>query len=586
MVGVLPIDEATAREKGWQDKVVFTKAHAEKMQELLAAGWTILRRGLECDTRTMYIAPTGAVFDKAATALQAFKDGTIDHGNIRASSEFQSQAGKRKVAGVGTNDAILAAAKEAGDITVREASTRAGMPNAQNARRSAASAAARGAGEQDDGQDDEQREAQAQRVATHVNEAARTVLDEDITASVYVAVGSYVRIVTNLLLAKASNWAGKLADIEVIASLLRSSPSAYRVDEDGQAVRFTAASVRKGLQSGSISVAVCEERMLRSSVGKRSEVISHEEVMAEYPHPRTLMKGISFGGPSSGQECGHALGLLVLLGRGSYFVVPEVNARVLEAQASPVYRSKRAELGSDWHAQYMQAAAASSQTAALKPWVRRLICKAEDRKFKDGRLHNKHWSAEFDPVNGSVAFTYGSLSYAFTNQLVFGFGAENAQMASAFAEARCKEKLRGAPKKAPYVELTSAEYEPLPQIDSGSGVAPSWLGGSGGTSSCSASASGSTSGSTSGSASSSGQPGGGSDRRKRSAPPAVGDEADGSTTAGKRRATSVPSAAATTEPMQRPQQAMATKGFEPESDDEDDDDDECEYDDEDMDEEQ
>ncbi|EOD41946.1 hypothetical protein EMIHUDRAFT_194555 [Emiliania huxleyi CCMP1516] len=301
-------------------------------------------------------APSQAGLRAVRTPLNA---AAIDAGELK---ERASTAGTAAV-----RTSLNAAAIDAGDL--KEVASRAGKCNPANQRRSWAAAAARGTGETQDGLSPQEREDMAQQVAGEVNAVAIAALDHSGSTSVYVAVGSHRRMVTNLQEAKKKGWKC-LGGCEVLASLLRSTPVAFVLDEKGHAQRFCTASLRKHLKAGNIEVFVSEECMHAASTAKRSEVLSHTELMQQYPHPRTLMSGISKGGPQQGQACGHALGVLMMHCMGEHFVAPQVDTYVLEIQASPAYRERKDELGSTWQEHAQQQASSSSAPLELPAWSR------------------------------------------------------------------------------------------------------------------------------------------------------------------------------------------------------------------------
>ncbi|EOD41964.1 hypothetical protein EMIHUDRAFT_95152 [Emiliania huxleyi CCMP1516] len=379
--------------------------------------------------------------------------------------ELKERASTAGTAAVRTS--LNAAAIDAGDL--KEVASRAGKRPSQagkcnpaNQRRSWAAAAARGTGETQDGLSPQEREDMAQQVAGEVNAVAIAALDHSGSTSVYVAVGSHRRMVTNLQEAKKKGWKC-LGGCEVLASLLRSTPVAFVLDEKGHAQRFCTASLRKHLKAGNIEVFVSEECMHAASTAKRSEVLSHTELMQQYPHPRTLMSGISKGGPQQGQACGHALGVLMMHCMGEHFVAPQVDTYVLEIQASPAYRERKDELGSTWQEHAQQQASSSSAPLVLPPWSRAFTCKLENPQRK-GHWHNKYWTASFEPENAVLVFTWGPRGESHTNVLRLQFGGQHAALANELGTRRCTSKLTGSRSrktgkltKAPYTELAPGE---------------------------------------------------------------------------------------------------------------------------------
>ena len=128
--------------------------------------------------------------------------------------------------------------------------------------------------------------------------------------------------------------------------------------------------------------------MHAASTAKRSEVLSHTQLMQQYPHPRTLMSGISKGGPQQGQAVGHALGVLMMHCMGEHFVAPQVDTLVLEIQASPAYRERKDELGSTWQEHAQQQASSSSAPLVLPAW---------SRAFKSAPAAMSRFSASTSP---------------------------------------------------------------------------------------------------------------------------------------------------------------------------------------------
>ena len=113
----------------------------------------------------------------------------------------------------------------------------------RNATESARLVAARGEGETPDGLTAEERETLASRVAMEVCAVVNEWLTSDSKASAYIAIGTWERMVSNLIAAQESGWMN-LARCEIFASLLRTNPSAF-VLVNGQAQRFTTALIRE-----------------------------------------------------------------------------------------------------------------------------------------------------------------------------------------------------------------------------------------------------------------------------------------------------------------------------------------------------
>ena len=109
----------------------------------------------------------------------------------------------------------------------------------RNAIESARLVAARGEGETPDGLTAEERETLASRVATEVCAAVNEWLTSDTKAWAYIAVGTWERMVSNLIAAQESGWMN-LGRCEIFDSLLRTNPAAF-VLVNGQAQRFTTA---------------------------------------------------------------------------------------------------------------------------------------------------------------------------------------------------------------------------------------------------------------------------------------------------------------------------------------------------------
>ena len=113
----------------------------------------------------------------------------------------------------------------------------------RNAIESARLVAARGEGETPDGLTAEERETLASRVATEVCAAVNEWLTSDTKAWAYIAVGTWERMVSNLIAAQESGWMN-LGRCEIFDSLLRTNPAAF-VLVNGQAQRFTTALIRE-----------------------------------------------------------------------------------------------------------------------------------------------------------------------------------------------------------------------------------------------------------------------------------------------------------------------------------------------------
>ena len=189
--------------------------------------------------------------------------------------------------------------------------------------------------------------------------------------------------------------------------------------------------------------------MQRASVAKEAEKGSHEVTMRQHGS-RMLMRTCSAGGPKQGVAGGHQLGALVLThvgGPDARIIVPEVAASTQDEGVSPVFQvAARAPAPSPSPAP----SSSPSPSVALPPaWVYRAVCQGEN-PYKPGSWQDKHWSMKFNPDDGSLIRTWGSLGLLAkptTHRLSLTFGAENAVAASHLAMQMCQKKQNPPPSK-------------------------------------------------------------------------------------------------------------------------------------------
>ena len=194
--------------------------------------------------------------------------------------------------------------------------------------------------------------------------------------------------------------------------------------------------------------------MQRASVAKQAEVTAHTSTMMSFG-PQMLMRCISAGGPVQNHAGGHALAALVLyttINGVVKILVPVSKQSVLPRAASPVFASRGSSPRSPYDA-------TSPPDISPDGWRRCFVCKGLWR----GSMANKYWTITFDPADGSLTLTWGSLDNANTNRLELVFGAEHAAAASHLGNKRLTRKLVPPKSKKPYVEVSAGiEREQLP----------------------------------------------------------------------------------------------------------------------------